>query len=92
MSSLNITGENKEHFCESEYTSVGISGGSYGPVSVVRNHFAIGEACAASAVTFATDCRGIMKIDNKFSGRSAWIYEAPGSQSVNIQDNTGVAP
>lgn len=74
------------------YFTLPASGGAYGPVSLVLNHFVIDEYCAASAVTFAPDCQGITMIDNKFSGRSAGIYVAPSSQSVNIQDNVGVAP
>ena len=74
------------------YVTLSGSGGSYGPVSVVLNHFAVGKYCAASAVTFDTDGQGITMIDNKFSGRSARIFVASGSQWVNMQGNTGVAP
>ncbi|MFZ2641195.1 MAG: right-handed parallel beta-helix repeat-containing protein [Verrucomicrobiia bacterium] len=63
--------------------------GSYGPVIVRNNVFALGEGCADEAVTFAPNGHDLRMSGNVFQNRAAVIRVDPSCSGVAIQDNAG---
>jgi Periplasmic copper-binding protein (NosD) len=63
--------------------------GHYGPVIVRGNIFVLGESAAPDAVTFAPNGHDLQMTGNVFQGRPATIRVTPGSERVDIRENSG---
>ncbi len=63
--------------------------GSYGPVIVRDNIFALGPDCGVPSVTFAPGGRQIVFKDNIFPGGGAVIRIDPHCSEVDVRDNHG---
>lgn len=63
--------------------------GSYGPVIVRDNVFALGEGCAEEAVTFAPNGHDLRMSGNVFQNRPETIRADPSCVNVSIHDNAG---
>ena len=63
--------------------------GSYGPVIVRDNIFALGDAVAEDAVTFAPAGHDIQMSGNVFQNRSTAIVVDPSCTNVVVRDNQG---
>ncbi len=63
--------------------------GSYGPVIVRDNIFALGDSAAADAVTFAPAGHEIQMTGNIFQNRTTQIVVDPSCANVVVRDNPG---
>ena len=63
--------------------------GAYGPVIVRDNIFALGDAVASDAVTFAPSGHDIQMTGNTFQNHPTPIVVDPSCINVDVRDNQG---